>query len=39
VEETPDRTTWRLDVPAFTTHPTHIQIDRRTYETTSPESL
>jgi FkbH-like protein len=39
VNETPERTTWRLDVNAFTSHPTHIQIDRRAYETNSPESL
>jgi FkbH-like protein len=39
VDETPERTTWRLDVSEFTPRPTHIQIDRRAYETSSPESL
>ncbi|MBS1800812.1 MAG: HAD family hydrolase [Acidobacteria bacterium] len=38
VEDTPERTTWQLDVNAFTPHPTHIQIDRRAYPTNSPEN-
>jgi FkbH-like protein len=32
VAETPERTTWRLDIAAFTPRPTHIQIDRRAYD-------
>ncbi len=32
VEETPERTTWRLDLANFTPHSTHIQIDRRAYD-------
>jgi FkbH-like protein len=32
VAETPDRTTWRLDIADFTPRPTHIQIDRRAYD-------
>jgi len=34
VEETPERTAWRLETSSFTPRPTHIQIDRRSYETT-----
>jgi predicted enzyme involved in methoxymalonyl-ACP biosynthesis len=33
VEETPERTTWRLGIESFTPRPTHIQIDRRAYDT------
>jgi hypothetical protein len=32
VEETPERTTWRLETATFTPHQTHIQIDRRAYQ-------
>jgi HAD-superfamily phosphatase, subfamily IIIC/FkbH-like domain len=31
-EETPERTTWRLETATFTPHSTHIQIDRRAYQ-------
>jgi len=34
VEETSERTAWRLETSSFTPRPTHIQIDRRSYETT-----
>ena len=39
MNETQEQTTWRLDVKAFTPRPTHIQIDRRAYETNSQESV
>jgi FkbH-like protein len=32
VEETPERATWRLETATFTPRPTHIQIDRRAYD-------
>jgi len=32
VEDTPERTTWRLETATFTPHSTHIQIDRRAYQ-------
>lgn len=32
VEETPERITWRLETATFTPHQTHIQIDRRAYQ-------
>ena len=32
IEETPEQTTWRLETATFTPHYTHIQIDRRAYQ-------